>query len=67
LSYQLKNNRKIVERGKIDTLNTRIHGRLHCWLGTGTSIKSGRVKLALWAQTSPFYEGNNLMIVFFTF
>ena len=38
LSDQLKNNRKIVERGKIDTLSTRIHGHLHCWLGTGTSI-----------------------------
>ena len=23
------------------------------WLGTGTSVKSGRVKLVLWTQTSP--------------
>jgi len=38
----------IVEKGdKIDTLNTRINDRSRSWLGTGTSIKSGRVKLGL--------------------
>jgi hypothetical protein len=26
------------------------------WLGTGTSIKSGRVKLVLWTQTIPLSE-----------
>ena len=26
------------------------------WLGTGTSIKSGGIKLVLWAQTSPLSE-----------
>jgi len=34
-----KSNIKIVERGKIDTLNTQIHDRSVSWLGTGTSIK----------------------------
>jgi hypothetical protein len=43
---------KIVERGKIDIPNTKIHGHSLSWLGTDTSIKSGRGKLALWAQTS---------------
>ena len=28
-----------------------IHNRLLPWLGTGTSIKSGGVKVALWDQT----------------
>jgi hypothetical protein len=28
-------------------LLTHIHDRSHIWLGTGTSIKSGRVKLVL--------------------
>ena len=26
------------------------------WLGTGTSIKSGKAKLAVWVQTSPISE-----------
>jgi uncharacterized pyridoxal phosphate-containing UPF0001 family protein len=34
-----KSNIKIVERGKIDTLNTQIHDRSVSCLGTGTSIK----------------------------
>jgi len=37
-----KSNRKIVDRGKIDTTNTH---RSFCCLGTGTSIKSGGIKL----------------------
>ena len=41
---------KFVERGK--NLNTNIHDNSLSWLGTGTSIKSGRVKLVLCAQTS---------------
>ena len=31
-----RTNPKIVERGKIDTLNTQIQDRSHSWLGTGT-------------------------------
>jgi hypothetical protein len=48
-----KSNIKIVERGKIDTPNTQIHDCSLSWLGTGTSIKCGRVKLVLSAQISP--------------
>ena len=40
-----KSNSKIVERCKIDTPNTQIHDRSLSWLGTGTPIKSGGVKL----------------------
>jgi hypothetical protein len=47
---------KIIERDKIDTPNTQIHDRSLSCLGTGTSIKSGRVKLILWAQASPLAE-----------
>ena len=43
-----KSNRKITERGKIYTPNTQIHEHSLSWLGTGTSIKSGRGKLVLW-------------------
>ena len=32
-----KSNMKIVERGKIDTPNTKIYGRSLSWLCTGTS------------------------------
>ena len=41
----LKFNRKIAERGKIDSPYTQIHDRSLSWLGTGTTIKSGRVKV----------------------
>ena len=41
-----------IVRDKIDTPNTQICDRSLSWLGTSTSIKSGRVKLVLWAQTS---------------
>ena len=34
----------------------QIHDRSLSWPGTGTSIKSGRVKLVLWAQSFPFCE-----------
>ena len=44
-----KSNLKIVERGKNDPPNKQIHDRSISWLGTGTSIKSGGVKLVLWA------------------
>ena len=39
-----KFNRKIVERGKIDTPRTQIQDCPLSWLGTGTSIKSDGVK-----------------------
>ena len=46
-----KSNREIVERGKMDTSNDS----LFSWLGTGTSIKSGRVKL-LYSNTKITYR-----------
>ena len=36
-----------MERGNIDTPNTQIQDRSPSWLGTGTSIKHGGVKLVL--------------------
>jgi hypothetical protein len=35
--------RKIMERGKFDTLNTHIYDRSIFWVGTCTSITSGMV------------------------
>jgi hypothetical protein len=46
----------MVERVIIDTPNTQIHGHSLSWLGTGTSIKSDKVELVLWAQTFPLSE-----------
>jgi hypothetical protein len=40
-------NRNIIERGKIDTPSTLIHDSSLSWLGEGTSIKGGGVKLVL--------------------
>ena len=37
-------------------LLTQIHDKPLSWLGTGTSIISGGVKLVLWAQSSPLSE-----------
>lgn len=60
LSEQLSTpNREIIEtRGKIDTCNTHIH--VHddslSWLGRGTSINSGRVKLVLWSWSLLFWN-----------
>jgi hypothetical protein len=51
-----KSNKNITESDKIDILNTQIHDRSLSWLGTGTSIKSGRVKLVLLAYTSTISE-----------
>jgi hypothetical protein len=51
-----KSNIRIVERGKSDIPNTQIHDRSLSWIGTGISIKSGGVKLVLWAQSSPRFE-----------
>ena len=47
-----KYNRKIVERGEINTSNTQIDDSSLSWLDTGTSIKSTGAKLVLWSQTS---------------
>jgi hypothetical protein len=44
VSTVLKFNRKIIEKGKIDTPTTYLHDQSLSWLGTDTSIKSGRVK-----------------------
>jgi UDP:flavonoid glycosyltransferase YjiC (YdhE family) len=43
----IKSNIKIVERDKIYTPNREIHDRLLSWLGTDTSITSGRVNQAI--------------------
>ena len=51
-----KSNRKIAERGKIDTPNTQIYDGSLFMLGTGTSIKSGRVKLVWCAQKDHVYN-----------
>ena len=45
-----KTNRTNLERGKIDTANTHIHDSSLPWLGIGSSIKYGGVKLVLLAQ-----------------
>jgi hypothetical protein len=50
---------KIVDRGNIDPHKIQIHDCLYIyiellsWLRTGTSIKSGRVKLFAWTQNFP--------------
>ena len=46
----------MVERGQIDTPMKHIHDRLLSPLGTGSSINSGGIKLALWTQASPHNE-----------
>ena len=38
-----KYNRKIVERGKVDTPNTQIHDRSLSWLVIGSSVKSENI------------------------
>ena len=48
-----KSIRKIVKSCKICTTNTHVHDRSLSWLGTNNSIKSGNVKLVLWAQIFP--------------
>jgi hypothetical protein len=37
--------KQIIERGKSDNHNTKIHDRSCSWLDAGTSIKRGGVKL----------------------
>ena len=56
-----RNNSKIKyqncrKRHPFDTPNTQIHDRSFSWLYTDTSINSGRVKLVLWALTSPLSD-----------
>jgi hypothetical protein len=56
---------KSQKRGKINTRNTHIHNCLLSWLVTVTLIKSGGVKLVLWAQTSLLSE--MLLTIIFLF
>ena len=49
-----KSNIEIVERGNIDTTNIQIHYHSLSRLGTGTSITSGGVRLAIWAHIFHF-------------
>jgi hypothetical protein len=44
---------KMAERVKITVPNTYLHDISLLWLSTGTSIKSGGVKLVLWQQVLP--------------
>ena len=43
-----KINEQIVDN--IDTPNTQIYDRTLSWLGAGTSMKSGGLKVVLWTQ-----------------
>lgn len=51
-----KSNRKIVNKCKIDIINTHIHDRLISVHNTGTSMQNGGIKLVWWSQASPFSE-----------
>ena len=51
--YTISNQKKT---GKIDTSNIYINNRSLSWLGTGTSINSGRIKLVLWTEVLPLSE-----------
>ena len=44
------------QKQKQKSLNTQIHDHSLYMLGTGMSIKTGGVKLVLWAQTFPLSE-----------
>ena len=48
-SIKIKSEKYDTERGKIDIPNTQIQDRLFSWLVADTSMKSGGVKLVLWA------------------
>ena len=41
----------------MDTTKRYVHDRSFTWFGTATSIKSDRIKLALWATPLPIVEG----------
>ena len=46
LSEQVQNTiEKLLKRSNIDTPNTYIHDDSLSWLGTGTTVKSGGVKI----------------------
>jgi hypothetical protein len=49
----------MTERGQIYTTNIQIHDHSLSWLGTGTSIKHGGVKLVLWTQISPLKSASD--------
>ena len=49
-----KTNIEIGEGDTIDTPSTQIYYLSLSWLDTDTSIKSGGVKLVLWAQTMQY-------------
>jgi len=61
-----KSNRKILERGKIDTLKTQIHDRSLSYLGTGTSIRSSEVKLDLWDTEIELFNSLAIITLAFT-
>lgn len=48
----LKYNKKIVQRGKIETQNTHLCAHLLTWVGTFTSIDNWDVERATLPQTS---------------
>ena len=60
LSEKFKNQIKFAERGKYKYIQIRDSSLF--WFDTGTSMKSVRIKLILWAQTSLLGEvmGQNL-------
>ena len=45
-----KLNIKITRKSNSDITNVQIHHRSLSWLGTGTSIKCGGVRLVLWLK-----------------
>ena len=51
-----KSNRKIVKRGKIETIIKQIHFRALSWLDRGTPVKCGGAKLILRVQATPRRE-----------
>jgi hypothetical protein len=51
LKTQSKNHRNMGKQNRYS--NTHIHDRSLCGLGTGTSIKSGEVKVVLWPKPQP--------------
>jgi dUTPase len=41
----LKSNRKVAERGILDTTDNHIYDRSQCWFSSGILIKGGRVNI----------------------
>ena len=50
---EIKWEKKYPNVGTVRKFTAYVHFRLHSWFGT---MKSGGVKLVLWAQTGPFSE-----------